>query len=73
MYNISRKSTNLKNGDEIIYKTKLGTKTYEVYESTVIEATDWSVIENTNENIVTLITCIENDASSRLCVRAKEI
>lgn len=73
MYNISRKSTNLKNGDEIIYKTKLGTKKYIVYEKQIIASTDWSVIENTNENIVTLITCIENDASSRLCIRAKEI
>lgn len=63
----------LKAGDEIIYKTKLGTKTYEVYESTVIEATDWSVIENTSENIVTLITCIKDNPDSRLCVKAKEI
>jgi len=63
----------LKPGDTIIYKTKLGTRTYAVYESTIIEATDWSVIENTSENIVTLITCINNNPDSRLCVKAKEI
>lgn len=63
----------LQPGDEIIYKTKLGTRTYAVYESTIIESTDWSVIENTKNNIVTLITCINNNPDSRLCVKAKEI
>ena len=63
----------LQNGDEIIYKTKLGTKKYAVYENKVIESTDWSVIENTKENIITLITCVKNNQAKRLCVRAKEI
>jgi len=63
----------LQNGAEIIYKTKLGTKKYAVYENKVIESTDWSVIENTKENIITLITCVKNNQAKRLCVRAKEI
>jgi len=63
----------LQNGDEIIYKTKLGTKKYAVYENKVIESTDWSVIENTKENIITLITCVKNNQAKRLCVIAKEI
>lgn len=63
----------LQPGDKIIYKTKLGTRIYSVYESITIEDTDWSVIENTNENIVTLITCINDKPNNRLCVKAKEI
>lgn len=63
----------LQPGDKIIYKTKLGTRIYSVYESVTIEDTDWSVIENTNENIVTLITCINDKPDNRLCVKAKEI
>lgn len=63
----------LQNGDEIIYRTKLGTKKYSVYENKIIESTDWSVIENTKENIITLITCVKNNQAKRLCVRAKEI
>lgn len=67
------KINELQNGDEIIYKTKLGTRKYAVYENRTINETDWSVIENTNENIVTLITCIKSRPELRLCVRAKEI
>lgn len=62
----------LQDGDEIIYKTKLGIRKYIVYENKVIESTDWSVIENTQENILTLITCVKNSSDKRLCIRAKE-
>lgn len=62
----------LQAGDEIIYKTKLGVKKYSVYDSRIIESTDWSVIKNTQENIITLITCIQNKPQSRLCVQAIE-
>lgn len=67
------KINELQNGDEIIYKTKLGTRKYAVYESKTIDETDWSAIENTTENIITLITCVKNSPEIRLCVRAKEI
>lgn len=67
------KINELQNGDEIIYKTKLGIRKYAVYESKTIDDTDWSVIENSTENIITLITCVKNDPAIRLCVRAKEI
>lgn len=64
----------LVNGDTIIYKTKLGKRSYEVISSKEIENTDWSVTEsNTNENnTITLITCIKNKPEKRLCVVAKE-
>lgn len=62
----------LQSGDEIIYKTKLGIKKYKVYNSKIIDSTDWSVIENTKENIITLITCVQNKPKNRLCVQAIE-
>lgn len=67
------KINELQNGDEIIYKTKLGIRKYAVYENKTIPETDWSVIENSTENIITLITCVKNKPEIRLCVRAKEI
>lgn len=64
----------LVNGDTIIYKTKLGERSYEVISSKEIENTDWSVTQsNTNENnTITLITCIRNQPEKRLCVIAEE-
>ncbi len=64
----------LVNGDIIIYKSKLGERTYEVISSKEIASTDWSVTENNaNENnTITLITCIKNQPEKRLCIVAKE-
>lgn len=64
----------LVNGDTIIYKTKLGERSYKVISSKEIEHTDWSVTEsNANENnTITLITCIRNQPEKRLCVVAEE-
>lgn len=59
-------------GDEIIYKTKFGERRYVVEKSKQIESTDWSVISNTKENRITLITCIKNKPQLRLCVQAVE-
>lgn len=59
-------------GDEIIYKTKSGTKKYEVIISTIIEDTDWSYLQATKENKITLITCVENRPTYRRCVQAIE-
>jgi sortase (surface protein transpeptidase) len=39
----------------------------------VIFEDDWNLLENTNENKVTLITCIANKRNQRLCVQASEI
>lgn len=60
-------------GDEIIYKTKFGERRYVVEVSKQIESTDWSVISNTKENRITLITCIRSNPKLRLCVQAVEI
>lgn len=60
-------------GDEIIYTTIYGTKTYKVSISTIIKDTDWSYLQKTNENKLTLITCVENEPNYRRCIQAIEI
>lgn len=70
--NYFEKIKDLKLGDEIYYKTQYGTKTYEVILSTIIDETDWSYLQETEENKITLITCVRNKPNKRLCVQAIE-
>lgn len=60
-------------GDEIKYTTIYGTKTYKVSISTIIKDTDWSYLQATKENKLTLITCVENEPNYRRCIQAIEI
>ena len=62
----------LQNGDKITYTSFLGTKQYKVDKISTILETDWSDLSNTNENVLTLITCIKGQKDKRLCVQAKE-
>lgn len=62
----------LKKGDTIYYRYKEFTKEYVVTENNIIEDTDWTYLEETEENTITLITCIENEPEYRRCVRAIE-
>lgn len=64
----------LVNGDTIIYKTKLGEKTYQVTTVKEIENTDWSPTESETKekNTITLVTCITNHPEKRMCVIAEE-
>ncbi|MDL2248840.1 class D sortase [Tyzzerella sp. OttesenSCG-928-J15] len=66
------KLKNLSIGDEITYTTTLGTKTYVVDFIGRIAETDWSKLEYTAENRLTLLTCVEDVPSQRLCVQARE-
>ncbi len=61
-----------KEGMEIEYITKYETKTYIVTEIKEIEETDLSVLEASEENKITLITCVENQRNLRLCVTGVE-
>lgn len=64
----------LTNGDKIIYKTVYGERKYQVYEKEKIQETNWTkIMENKNENTITLITCITNERENRLCVKAVEV
>lgn len=59
-------------GDSVIYNTSFGKKEYEVYKTMNIKSDDFSVLENSQINEITLITCIDNRKDMRLCVKAKE-
>ena len=63
---------NLKTGDEIIYTTKLGTKKYAVTSVRKINAADFSFLRETQDNRLTLITCVKNEPNFRRCVQARE-
>ena len=62
----------LKEGDEIKYRHNDYENTYEVIKNDIIEDTDWSRLENTEENMITLITCVENEPNYRRCIQAIE-
>ena len=63
---------NLDNGDEIIYCTEKGERKYKVVINKIILETDWSYIENTKENRITLITCESGMKEYRRCIQAVE-
>jgi len=60
----------LKTGDSISYKTALGSRTYTVETVAEIAETDWSCLGRTEDDRVTLITCIGGKPTSRLVVQA---
>ena len=62
----------LEKGDEIVYENIYGIKKYKVETSQAILETDWSLLEDSSENKITLITCIANRPNQRLCVQAIE-
>ena len=67
------KLKNVKIGDIVEYKTAIGTKTYQVTFVGSISCTDYSYLNEMGDNRITLITCIANQPSLRLCVQAVEI
>ncbi len=62
----------LKEGDKIIYHYQDASREYLVEKNDIIEATDLSCLENTEDNILTLITCVENEPNYRRYVKAIE-
>lgn len=62
----------VKVGTEIYYETNYGTRRYVVKIIKVINETDWSLLESTDDNRLTLITCVKGQSSKRLCVQAIE-
>ncbi len=62
----------LKENDEIYYKYKNKSKKYVVTKNIIIKDTDWSNLEESNNNIITLITCVENQPEYRRCIQGKE-
>ena len=63
----------LEKGDFIYYKKDEKTRKYIVETVTVIKDTDWSKLQKSEENKITLITCVENQPEYRRCVQGIEI
>jgi len=59
-------------GDTVNYTTTLGTKNYVVTFAGKIPNNDWSLLEQTADNRITLITCVANQPEVRWCVQAVE-
>ena len=62
----------LKKGDEIKYTHNEFKKIYEVEKCRIIKDTEWGYLEETEENMLTLITCVENQPEYRRCIQAVE-
>lgn len=62
----------LEKGDKLSYKTALGEREYRVAEVKEISEDDWTVLNRSEENRLTLITCITGKPNMRLMVQAVE-
>jgi len=62
----------LQAGAVIRYESALGTREYAVVSVTEISEMDWSLLNRTEDNRVTLITCITGRPEMRLAVQAVE-
>lgn len=60
----------LKIGDNIDYRINDLIKKYKVSSIQIIKETDWTYLEDTREDCITLITCVKNKPEYRLCVQA---
>lgn len=62
----------LKAGDNITFTTKLGSRTYEVYSVAKIALDDMTILNDSAEDIITLVTCVKDQPSYRWCVQARK-
>lgn len=60
-------------GDKVYYSYSGFTREYQIDKIKVIKDTDWEPLKNTEENRITMITCIANKPEYRLCVQGIEI
>lgn len=63
----------LKEGDVIYYNYKENLIKYRIFNLEIIKDTDWSKLQKSEENKITLITCVENQPEYRRCVQGIEI
>ena len=63
---------NLKQGDEIIYNHEDFEMIYEIQTILIIENTNWDYLKDTEDNRITLITCVENEPKYRRCIQGVE-
>ena len=62
----------LKKGDEVYYKYNGKERMYVIDKIEVIKDTDWTNLQKTNENKITLITCVEDAPMYRRCVQGTQ-
>lgn len=62
----------IKIGSEIYYQTNYGTKRYVVTVKEIIDEENWNYLKATEDNRITLITCVAGQKEKRLCVQAIE-
>ena len=62
----------LQKGNEIKYIHNQFEKIYEVEKCRIIKDTEWEYLEDTEDNRLTLITCVENQPEYRRCIQAVE-
>lgn len=60
-------------GDIITYETNLGVRHYAVKTIAPIGDEEWSYLDRTPDNCITLTTCIDDQEEMRLCVQAVEV
>jgi sortase A len=63
----------LQMGDRITYTTQYGVRTFEVYSKEQISEYDYSKLGWTADNVLTLITCIENARELRWAAQCREV
>ncbi len=63
----------LKAGEVISYTTIYGSRTYQVTFVGVISNDDWSYLQATVDNRITITTCLADHPESRVCVQGVEI
>jgi LPXTG-site transpeptidase (sortase) family protein len=63
----------LKTGDTLTYTTMYGERIYKVTSNTQVDECDISSLSSAKENILTLITCVEDIPELRYCVVASEV
>jgi len=62
----------LEQGDTVTYTTVYGTRTYQVTTVQIISNTDWSYLQSTADNRITITTCLADHPESRVVVQAVE-
>lgn len=72
-YSYFARINELEKGDIITYQTKFFTRNYKIDNIQTILENDWTLLEDTEQNKLTLITCVSNKRLQRLCVQATEI
>lgn len=71
--NYFAKVKDLKKGDYIEYTYQNRMRKYVIIIIAIIKDTDWNYLQETEDNRITLITCVENEPNYRRCIQAIEV